>query len=223
MGLNGAGKTTLVKLLTGLYVPTAGEIRVNGVPMVDFRLEEYYKLFAPVFQDAGTGPFTILETVTSRTDGGGDRERAEACLRDAGLGDKIDSLPRGLDTVLDKQLDKDGTDLSGGEKQKLMLARAIYKDAPILVLDEPTAALDPIAENQIYLQYNAMTVGKTSLFISHRLASTRFCDRILFLRDGEIAELGTHDELMALGGAYSKLFEIQSCWYRDDYKGGAEE
>ncbi len=223
VGLNGAGKTTLVKLLCGLYVPTGGEIRVNGVPMGDFRLEEAYKLFAPVFQDTGTGPFTILETVTGRTDGGGDRARAEACLRRAGLGDKLDSLPRGMDTNLDKQLDKDGTDLSGGERQKLMLARALYKNAPVLVLDEPTAALDPIAENKIYLQYNAMTAGKTALFISHRLASTRFCDRILFLRDGEIAEIGTHEELIALGGAYSKLFEIQSCWYRDDYKGGGEE
>ena len=223
VGLNGAGKTTLVKLLCGLYVPTAGEIRVNGVPVGDFKPEEYYKLFAPVFQDTGTGPFTILETVTSRMDGGGDRERAEVCLRDAGLGDKIASLPKGMDTVLDKQLDRDGTDLSGGERQKLMLARAMYKDAPVLVLDEPTAALDPIAENEIYLQYNAMTAGKTALFISHRLASTRFCDRILFLRDGEIAEMGTHDELMAPGGEYSKLFEIQSCWYRDDYKGGAAQ
>ncbi len=223
VGLNGAGKTTLVKLLCGLYAPASGEIRLGGVPTGDFRREEYYKLLSPVFQDVQTGPFTIRETVACQLDGGGDGVRAEACLRRAGLGEKLDALPKGMDTVLDKQLDKDGTDLSGGEKQKLMLARALYKNAPVLVLDEPTAALDPIAENEIYLQYNAMTEGKTALFISHRLASTRFCDRIVFLKDGEITELGTHEELMALGGEYSKLFEIQSCWYRDDYKGGAEE
>ena len=222
VGLNGAGKTTLVKLLCGLYRPRAGEIRVDGVPAGDFRREEYYKLFSPVFQDARPGPFSILENVSARLDGRGDRALAESCLRRAGLGEKLDSLPKGMDTVLDKLLDSEGTDLSGGEKQKLMLARSIYKNAPVLVLDEPTAALDPIAENQIYLQYSAMTAGKTSLFISHRLASTRFCDRILFLKDGQIAEQGTHDELMALGGAYSRLYELQSCWYRDDYKGGSE-
>ncbi len=219
VGLNGAGKTTLVKLLTGLYAPTEGEIRLNGVPVPDFKREEYYKLFSPVFQDARTGPFSLLECVSGEI-GGGDRERAEACIRRAGLGAKLNGLPRGLDTALDKQLDREGTELSGGETQKLMLARAIYKDAPALVLDEPTAALDPIAETGIYLQYKKMTEGKTSLFISHRLASTRFCDRILFLEKGRIVEQGTHDALMALGGRYSELFEMQSCWYRDDYEGG---
>ena len=223
VGMNGAGKTTLVKLLTGLYAPAAGQIRIDGVPAADFRREEYYKLFAPVFQDVRLGPFSIAETVTGMPKGGGDEAKAEACLRRAGLGEKIGALPKGIHTMMDKLLDPDGTDLSGGEKQKLMLARALYKDAPVLVLDEPTAALDPIAENEIYQQYGAMTAGKTSIFISHRLASTRFCDRIFFLENGRIAEQGTHSELIELGGAYSRLYEIQSCWYREDYKGGETE
>lgn len=141
-------------------------------------------------------------------------------MRRAGLGKKLDALPQGIDSRLDKQVNEDGIELSGGETQKLMMARALYKDAPILVLDEPTAALDPIAENEIYLQYRDMTERKTSLFISHRLASTRFCDRILYLDGGQIAEEGTHDELIARGGSYARLYEIQSCWYREDYKGG---
>ena len=135
-------------------------------------------------------------------------------MRLAGLGGKIDSLPFGIRTRLDKQLNKDGTELSGGETNKLMLARALYKDAPVLVLDEPTAALDPIAENEIYLQYNEMSRHKSSLFISHRLASTRFCDRILYLKDGRITEEGTHDSLAAAHGEYSRLYEMQSCWYQ---------
>lgn len=143
-------------------------------------------------------------------------------MRRAGLGKKLDSLPHGIDTRLDKQVNPEAIELSGGEVQKLMMARALYKDAPVLVLDEPTAALDPIAENEVYLQYHDMTAGKTSLFISHRLASTRFCDRILFLSDGRITEEGSHRELIARGGAYAKLYEIQSCWYHADYKGGEE-
>lgn len=216
VGLNGAGKTTLAKLLCGLYVPTKGCIRMNGVPSPSFYLKDYYRLFSPVFQDIQAGFFSLGETVSGQIGEGTDYPKAEQCLRRAGLGEKLDALPQGVRSRLDKQLHEDGIELSGGELQKLMLARALYKDAPVLVLDEPTAALDPIAENQIYLQYREMTRSKTSLFISHRLASTQFCDRILFLKDGKIAEEGTHRELIALGGEYARLYEIQSCWYREE-------
>lgn len=223
VGMNGAGKTTLVKLLCGLYTPTSGEIRIDGVPVSDFTRDEYYRLFSPVFQDVQTAFFSLAETTAGEFGDHVDKVRAESCMRRAGLGKKLDSLPFGIDTRLDKQINKDGLELSGGEAQKLMMARALYKNAPILVLDEPTAALDPIAENEIYLQYRDMTDGKTSLFISHRLASTRFCDRILFLKDGKIAEQGSHEDLIALDGEYAKLYEIQSCWYREDYEGGEEK
>ena len=221
VGMNGAGKTTLVKLLCGLYRPTSGDIKINGVSVSDFCRDDYYRLFSPVFQDVQTSFFSLAETVAATLGDEVDRLRAEECMRKAGLGAKIDSLPDGIDTKLDKQVNKNGIELSGGEAQKLMMARALYKNAP--VLDEPTAALDPIAENEIYLHYRDMTKGKTSLFISHRLASTQFCDRILFLDGGKIAEEGTHDELISNGGEYAKLYEIQSCWYRDDYKGGEQK
>ena len=217
VGLNGAGKTTLVKLLCGLYLPTEGDILIDGISFRKFRREDYYRLFSPVFQDVQTGFFTLSETVSGQIGCGTDFARAQQCMQLAGLGEKLSSLPQGIHTKLDKQLYADGIDLSGGESQKLMLARALYKDAPILVLDEPTAALDPIAENQIYMQYQQMTQEKTSLFISHRLASTQFCDRILYLKDGRIAEKGTHHDLIALGGEYAALYQKQSCWYREDF------
>lgn len=140
-----------------------------------------------------------------------------------GLADKVKSLPQGIETHIGREVYEDGVELSGGQTQRLMLARALYKDAPFLVLDEPTAALDPIAENDIYLKYNEMTAGKTSLFISHRLASTRFCDRILFMKDGQIAEEGTHESLMALGGGYAKLFKVQSRYYRKNAPSSEEQ
>ena len=218
VGLNGAGKTTLVKLLCGLYLPTEGDIKINGISVRKFRRKDYYRLFAPVFQDVQTGFFSLAETVSGQIGEGTDFRRAGQCLELAGLGEKLRSLPQGIHTKLDKQLYADGIALSGGEAQKLMLARALYKDAPVLVLDEPTAALDPVAENQIYLQYQEMTQKKTSLFISHRLASTQFCDRILYLKDGQVAEEGTHQELIALRGEYAGLYEKQSCWYKCEKK-----
>lgn len=220
VGMNGAGKTTLVKLLCGLYRPTSGEIKIDGIPARNFAREEYYKLFSPVFQNVRTAFLSLAETVSGTSEEKTDKTYALECMKKAGLEKKIESLSHGIDTRLDKQVNDGGIELSGGEAQKLMMARALYKNAPILVLDEPTSALDPIAENEIYLKYRDMTEGKTSLFISHRLASTKFCDRILLLEGGKIAEEGTHDELIAKGGEYAKLFEIQSCWYREDYKGG---
>ena len=220
VGLNGAGKTTLVKLLCGLYRPTSGEIFFNGTALADFRREDYYKLISPVFQEIRTAFFSLAETVSGQSTANTDLKKAERCMRQAGLGDKIDALPDGIHTKLNKKVHKNGTELSGGEAQKLMLARALYKDAPLLILDEPTAALDPIAESRIYTEFNAMAERRTALFISHRLASTSFCDRIILLENGCIAEEGTHQELIAAGGTYKQLFDIQSCWYKEDMEGG---
>lgn len=223
VGLNGAGKTTLVKLLCGLYRPTSGEIFFNGIPLSDFKREDYYKLVSPVFQEIRTAFFSLAETVSGKSTAETDLKKAEICIRQAGLGSKIDALPNGIHTKLNKKVHINGTELSGGEAQKLMLARALYKDAPLLILDEPTAALDPIAESKIYTEFNVMAKSKTSLFISHRLASTSFCDRIILLENGNITEEGTHQELIAANGKYKELFDMQSCWYKDDMKGADGE
>lgn len=214
VGLNGAGKTTLVKLLCGFYDPCEGRVLLNGQDIKVFNRKQYYELFSAVFQNFSIMDTTIAEAV-SQTATDTNMEKVELCLQKAGLTESIAKFPAGVNTHIGRQVYLDGVMLSGGQTQRLMLARALYKDGPILVLDEPTAALDPIAENDIYMKYNEMTAGKTSVFISHRLASTRFCDRILFIAHGGIAEEGTHEELIALHGAYADLFEIQSRYYRE--------
>ena len=220
VGRNGSGKTTFIKLLCRLYDPTEGEILLNGVDIRKYDYAEYQALFSVVFQDFRLFAFSLGQNVTAGADV--DRARAEVCLREAGLGERLLRMPDGLDTMLYRDFDPHGVVISGGEAQKIAIARALYKNAPFLVLDEPTAALDPIAENEVYEQYRRMAAGKTSLFISHRLASTRFCDRIVLLRDGGIAEEGTHETLLAAGGEYARLYEIQSCWYQPGYQGGKQ-
>lgn len=215
VGMNGAGKTTCVKLLCGLLFPTKGEVRINGISSKEVDREEYYRLFATVFQEVCSLPVTVRENITQQRSGEEDAGRLKACVEMAGLTQKISTLPKGLDTLLVKEIEKEAVNLSGGELQRLLLARALYKQAPILVLDEPTAALDPISEDNIYRKYRQLTEGSTSVFISHRLASTRFCHRILYLKEGHLEECGSHEELMAKHGEYAKAFEVQSHYYKD--------
>ena len=214
VGLNGAGKTTLVKLLCGFLDPTQGCVRLNGVDIRAYNRREYYHLFSAVFQEFSVLDTNVAVNVAQRVDGI-DRARVAECLEKAGLTQAVEALPKGMDTPVTRNVFEDGVELSGGQMQRLMLARALYRDAPVVVLDEPTAALDPLAEHDIYMKYNSMTQGKSSLFISHRLASTRFCDRIIYMEYGRIAEEGTHQSLLDLGGGYSKLFEVQSRYYQE--------
>jgi ATP-binding cassette subfamily B protein len=214
VGLNGAGKTTLVKLICGFYDPTEGEVLLNGVNIKTYNRRDYYNMFTAVFQQFSVMDITLAENVAQTVESV-DLERVKTSVAKAGLTQKAESLPQGYDTHIGRQVFEDGIELSGGETQRLMLARALYKGAPMMVLDEPTAALDPIAENDMYLKYNEMTKGCTSVYISHRLASTRFCDRIIFLANGKIAEEGTHDALIDKNGEYAKLFAIQSKYYQE--------
>ena len=214
VGLNGAGKTTLVKLLCGFYDPNEGEVLLNGVNIKEYNRNDYYKLFSAVFQQFSVLESTLSENV-AQTYKNIDIKRVKDVIAKAGLTKKVESLPKQYETYIGRNVFEDGVELSGGETQRLMLARALYKNAPIIVLDEPTAALDPIAENDIYLKYNEMTKGRTSIYISHRLASTRFCDRILFIKDGNIVEEGTHEELLRNNGGYAELFHIQSKYYQE--------
>ncbi len=214
VGLNGAGKTTFVKLMCGFYDPSEGEVLLNGENIIHFNRRDYYKFFTAVFQEFSLLAGTIAQNVTQSINDI-DMERVKDVIDKAGLTKKIASLAKGMQTNILKDVYEDGIELSGGETQRLMLARALYKNSPLIVLDEPTAALDPLAESDIYNKYNEMTKGKSCVYISHRLASTRFCDRIILIDSGEIKEEGTHDELIALNGIYANLFEVQSKYYKE--------
>lgn len=215
VGGNGSGKTTLVKLLCGFYHPSGGRILVNGTDIEDYDIDEYFKLASVVFQDYELLPFRIVNIVSGQEKENTDLERFWDALSRAGLADKIKNLPDREDTYISNIFDENGIKLSGGETQKLMLATCIYKNAPLMILDEPTAALDPLAENALYKEYNNITASKTSIFISHRLASTRFCDRILFLENGQIAEEGSHTGLLKQNGKYARIYKIQSHYYEE--------
>ena len=216
VGNNGAGKTTLIKLVCGLLEPISGRILFNGIDIREYNRDEYYKLISASFQNVCLLPMSIAMNIGYSNNSGIEKEKLSRASELAGLNEKIAMLPNGMDTELVPSVVEGGIDLSGGEKQKLMLARAIYKEAALLILDEPTAALDPIAEREMYLKYNDLTTNHTAIYISHRLSSTRFCDRIILLDQGRIAESGTHDDLMKLSGKYRELFEIQSQYYKGD-------
>jgi len=221
VGLNGAGKTTLTMLMCGMLLPDEGEILLDGHTLYEYNRDEMYSLFGFVPQQFNLLPVSVARNIACAMDEEEmDRNRVRYCLETAGLWEKIASLPLGMDTPLNREVNKDGVEFSGGETQKLLLARLLYKDPLCMVLDEPTAALDPIAEDAMYRRYNEISARSTSVFISHRLASTRFCDRILFLDGAKFTEEGSHEELMAAGGKYKELFDIQSKYYKE---GGNED
>ena len=216
VGMNGAGKSTLIKLICGLYRPSSGRIYLDGQDVSTIMPEEYRKEFAVVFQDVFAFSFPLADNVSCRPEAETDSGRLERSLRDAGLWERVMELPEKGKTSLNKDLDAAGVTLSGGEMQKLMLARALYKNAAVVILDEPTAALDPIAESGMYEKYYEMTKDKTSIFISHRLSSTKFCDRILFMENGRITEEGNHELLMERQGAYAEMFHTQAQYYEKE-------
>lgn len=212
VGLNGAGKTTFIKLLCRLYDTDEGEILLDGVNIREYDYDEYMKLFSVVFQDFRLLAFTAQDNILLGKED--EPERVDELFQKVGILDKINSLPNGRDTMMFRQFDKNGVQLSGGEQQKLAIARALYKDAPVVILDEPTAALDPVAEYEIYCRFNELVGGKTAVYISHRLSSCKFCDRIAVFSDCTIKELGTHDELVHKeNGIYAEMFTAQAQYY----------
>lgn len=213
VGRNGSGKTTFIKLLCRLYDPTE-EILLNGIDIRKYRYDDYMRIFSVVFQDFRLLALPLGENVAGAAEY--DRARAEKCLKDAGFGGRLSSMPQGLDTWLYKDLTEDGVDISGGEAQKIAIARALYKDAPFLILDEPTAALDPVAEAEIYAKLNDIVEDRTAVYISHRLSSCKFCDEIAVFEDGRIVQQGSHEALLAEeGGAYATLWHAQAQYYNE--------
>lgn len=216
VGLNGAGKSTFIKLLLRLYEPTEGEILLNGVNVREYNKHSYYHVFAPVFQNVELFAFPLAENVSMQAAEHTDYARAEETLKNAGFGEKLEELPKGIHTEILKVIYDDGVDLSGGEKQKLALARALYKDAPVVILDEPTAALDALAESRLYEDFDKLIGGKTAVYISHRLSSTQFCSHVAMFRDGEMVEYGTHEGLLEKNGEYAEMFRIQAQYYVEE-------
>ena len=212
VGQNGSGKTTFIKLLCRLYDPTEGEILLNGINIKKYNYEDYMDVFSVVFQDFQLFAFTLGQNVASGKDY--DKKRAEECLKQAGFGERFAAMPNGLETYLYQDFDESGVGISGGEAQKIAIARALYKDAPFIILDEPTAALDPIAEYEIYSKFNEMVGDKTAVYISHRLSSCRFCDDIIVFDQGSIVQQGSHDKLIAdEAGKYHELWTAQAQYY----------
>lgn len=210
VGRNGAGKTTLIKLLCRLYEPTSGYITLNGIDIRKYSYKEYTQAFSVVFQDFHLFSLPLDENIAAGTEI--DEAALQSSLAKVGLTECVQRLPQGTHTRLYNN-NGAGVDLSGGEAQRTAIARALYKDAPFVILDEPTAALDPIAEAEIYEQFSQMISGKTAVYISHRMSSCKFCDRIVVLDHGRIAEDGTHDTLLANHGIYANLYETQAQYY----------
>lgn len=214
VGINGAGKSTLVKLMVGLFDVTEGEIRINGIPIKEFDKKQLFSMFSVVFQDVNILAFTVKENVAcSSVDI--DEERVNDALQRVGLKEKIEKLPKGMEQMMLKIIEEDGAELSGGESQKLSIARALYKGGNMVIMDEPTAALDALAEAEIYENFSELVKGKTSVYISHRLASTKFCDKIALFDGTGLKEYGNHDELMKLEGDYYHMFSVQGKYYTE--------
>lgn len=214
VGMNGSGKTTFIKLLCRLYDPTEGEILFNGVNIKKYDYDEYLALFSVVFQDFKLFSFPLGQNVAASSHC--DETKAISCLEQAGFGERLSAMTDGINTCLYKEFEETGVEISGGEAQKIALARALYKDAPFIVLDEPTAALDPLAEFEIYSKFNDIVEDKTAIYISHRLSSCRFCDTIAVFDNGQIIQQGSHDELVAdENGKYHELWLAQAQYYTE--------